>query len=313
MRIETTGLLYPAPLGAPLTPQTPAALHGWPGGHGWRYPPAVDALPLRGRREYAQLCLLRDDFAACLAVVNGMELGVFIRRARLFAFYGQRAPRLEVRPLRLDGSVRLAEAIPSVLPHQNTALLLSAVTFPDTPPGIYRTNLEVEGEAGVTYLPVAVEVAGVTAPPVETRTGPALTDPLDILFSAAGDGPFLLPGGGGIRGRAVPGRPGRPPAVRRRPRRRSSADGYAPRLPAGGAHPLRGRRRSSAENPPHAGSPPGRPLCRRQPGTALRAGRQAGVNHRQHNRNSQPVSRRARRGRASFRSNDAARGRRNGG
>lgn len=105
-------------------------------------------------------CLLRDDFAACLAVVNGMELGVFIRpRPWLFAFYGQRAPRLEVRPLRLDGSVRLAEAIPSVLPHQNTALLLSAVTFPDTPPGIYRTNLEMEGEAGVTYLPVAVEVA----------------------------------------------------------------------------------------------------------------------------------------------------------
>ena len=117
-----------------------------------------------------------------------MELGVFIRRARLFAFYGQHAPRLEVRPLRLDGSVRLAEAIPSVLPHQNTALLLSAVTFPDTPPGIYRTNLEMEGEAGVTYLPV------------ETRPGPALTDPLDILFSAAEDGPFLLPEAEGYAG-----------------------------------------------------------------------------------------------------------------
>lgn len=215
--------------------------------------PAVDALPLRGRREYAQLCLLRDDFAACLAVVNGMELGVFIRRARLFAFYGQRAPRLEVRPLRLDGSVRLAEAIPSVLPHQNTALLLSAVTFPDTPPGIYRTNLEVEGEAGVTYLPVAVEVAGVTAPaggnPDRARADRPAGHP---IFRRRGRS--LPPtGGGGIRGRAVPGRPGRPPAVRRRPRRRSSADGYAPRLPAGGAHPLRGRRRSSAENPPHAG------------------------------------------------------------
>ncbi len=200
MRIETTGLLYPAPLGAPLTPQTPPPSTDGPAAMDGDIRPAVDALPLRGRREYAQLCLLRDDFAACLAVVNGMELGVFIRRARLFAFYGQRAPRLEVRPLRLDGSVRLAEAIPSVLPHQNTALLLSAVTFPDTPPGIYRTNLEVEGEAGVTYLPVAVEVAGVTAPPVETRTGPALTDPLDILFSAAGDGPFLLPEAEGYTG-----------------------------------------------------------------------------------------------------------------
>ena len=156
MRIETTGLLYPAPLGAPLTPQTPPPSTDGPAAMDGDIHPAVDALPLRGRREYAQLCLLRDDFAACLAVVNGMELGVFIRRARLFAFYGQRAPRLEVRPLRLDGSVRLAEAIPSVLPHQNTALLLSAVTFPDTPPGIYRTNLEMEGEGGVTYLPVAV-------------------------------------------------------------------------------------------------------------------------------------------------------------
>ena len=200
MRIETTGLLYPAPLGAPRTPQTPPPSTDGPAAMDGDIHPAVDALPLRGRREYAQLCLLRDDFAACLAVVNGMELGVFIRRARLFAFYGQRAPRLEVRPLRLDGSVRLAEAIPSVLPHQNTALLLSAVTFPDTPPGIYRTNLEMEGEGGVTYLPVAVEVAGVTAPPVETRTGPALTDPLDILFSAAGDGPFLLPEAEGYAG-----------------------------------------------------------------------------------------------------------------
>ena len=200
MRIETTGLLYPAPRRAPRPPPTPPPPPDGPAAMDGDIHPAVDALPLRGRREYAQLCLLRDDFAACLAVVNGMELGVFIRRARLFAFYGQRAPRLEVRPLRLDGSVRLAEAIPSVLPHQNTALLLSAVTFPDTPPGIYRTNLEVEGEAGVTYLPVAVEVAGVTAPPVETRTGPALTDPLDILFSAAGDGPFLLPEAEGYAG-----------------------------------------------------------------------------------------------------------------
>ena len=188
MRIETTGLLYPAPLGAPLTPQTPPPSTDGPAAMDGDIRPAVDALPLRGRREYAQLCLLRDDFAACLAVVNGMELGVFIRRARLFAFYGQHAPRLEVRPLRLDGSVRLAEAIPSVLPHQNPALLLSAVTFPDTPPGIYRTNLEMEGEAGVTYLPV------------ETRPGPALTDPLDILFSAAEDGPFLLPEAEGYAG-----------------------------------------------------------------------------------------------------------------
>ena len=104
MRIETTGLLYPAPLGAPLTPQTPPPSTDGPAAMDGDIRPAVDALPLRGRREYAQLCLLRDDFAACLAVVNGMELGVFIRRARLFAFYGQRAPRLEVRPLWLDGS-----------------------------------------------------------------------------------------------------------------------------------------------------------------------------------------------------------------
>ena len=108
MRIETTGLLYPAPLGAPLTPQTPPPSTDGPAAMDGDIRPAVDALPLRGRREYAQLCLLRDDFAACLAVVNGMELGVFIRRARLFAFYGQRAPRLDVRPLWLDGSVRLA-------------------------------------------------------------------------------------------------------------------------------------------------------------------------------------------------------------
>ena len=73
MRIETTGLLYPAPLGAPLTPQTPPPSTDGPAAMDGDIRPAVDALPLRGRREYAQLCLLRDDFAACLAVVNRIK------------------------------------------------------------------------------------------------------------------------------------------------------------------------------------------------------------------------------------------------
>ena len=44
MRIETTGLLYPAPLGAPLTPQTPPPSTDGPAAMDGDIRPAVDAL-----------------------------------------------------------------------------------------------------------------------------------------------------------------------------------------------------------------------------------------------------------------------------
>ena len=48
MRIETTGLLYPAPLGAPLTPQTPPPSTDGPAAMDGDIHPAVELFPRSG-------------------------------------------------------------------------------------------------------------------------------------------------------------------------------------------------------------------------------------------------------------------------
>lgn len=190
MRIEKTALLYPAPLGMPLTPLTPPPSTGGPQAMDGDIHPAVDPRLERSFQDCARLYMARGDFSGCMAVIHGLELGLYVRRARCFTLYGAHAPQIAVHPLALGEPVRLSQTVPPALPHRCTALLLTVTTAPDTPPGKYRTNLEIEGEAAVSYLPVVIDVADTLLQPVETSAPAADADPLSILFSAAEEGPL---------------------------------------------------------------------------------------------------------------------------
>lgn len=193
MRIDTTALLYPMAPGTPLTPLSPPPSVGGPKAMDGDCHPAVDVLPTRSFQDHIHLYMLRGDLTASMAVIHGMELGFYIKQARCFTMYGTHAPKLTVHPLCLESGVRLSPCVPDALPHRCSAMLITVSTDEQTEPGKYRTNLEIQGESSVFYLPIVIDVANATALPVETVpvTVPR-TDPLDILFSAAGTGAFEL-------------------------------------------------------------------------------------------------------------------------
>lgn len=195
MRIEKTAWLYPAPVALPLSAVTAPPTADGPEIMSSDCRPAVDVLPKRNFRDFIHLQMLRGDMAGSMAVINGGELGVDIRRAVCFAMYGTHAPKITVHPLRLDdtGIVSVAESIPDALPHRNSALLLIASTDDETPAGKYRTDLEIQCEGGVYYMPVVIDVADAAVVPVDTVPATAsAASALDILFSAAREGAFPL-------------------------------------------------------------------------------------------------------------------------
>ena len=193
MRIDKTALLYPMPAGTPLTPLSPPPSVGGHLAMDGDCHPAVDVLPTRSYQDAIRLYMLRGDMTAGMAVIHGLELGFYVKNARCFTMYGSHAPRLTVHPLALDGKMRLSPCVPDALPHRCTAMLITAQTDALTEPGKYRTNLEIQGEAAVFYLPIVVDVADAVAKPISTvpLEVPA-EDPLDILFSAADEGEFPL-------------------------------------------------------------------------------------------------------------------------
>lgn len=191
MRIDQTAILYPAAPGTPITPLSPPPSVGGPQAMDGDCHPAVDMLPTRSYRDYIHLYMLRNDLTGSMAVINGMDLGFYVKQVQCFTMYGAHAPRLTVHPLSIDDGTRISSFVPDALPHRSTAVLITVSTDQQTEPGKYRTNLEIQGEASVFYMPVVIDVADAQALPVEIvpLTEPA-ADPLDILFSAAGQAPF---------------------------------------------------------------------------------------------------------------------------
>lgn len=154
--------------------------------------PAVDAIPLRSFKEYALLSMARNDFSGCLIVINGMKEGFYYKNARCFAMYGEHAPKATVYPVKLplndDNStgISLSTDFESAFPLRNSAFLVTFSTDAVTPPGQYRTNIEVEGEDSVTYLPIVINVADAILKPVpaENLTLAAAVSDLEVMYTA---------------------------------------------------------------------------------------------------------------------------------
>ena len=194
MHIENnTALLYVAPPAAVLTPETPPPSCGGPALMDGTIHPAVDTLLQRNFQEFAHVCVARSDYSAFILVINGMIEGYYVKRLRCFPMYGEHAPKTSVMPLNISNGIELCEESPIALPHRNIAYLITVSTDDQTLPGKYRTSIEVEGEAGVTYVPVVIDVGD--ADLVEITTTPLVTpleNPLDILYTAASASPFAF-------------------------------------------------------------------------------------------------------------------------
>lgn len=201
MKVQETGLMYAAAMGVPMDPTTPPPTVDGPKYMVATAVPTIDPLPTRGFANYAHLCLGRDDMTGCTVVVYGGDIGVYTRRMRVFKLYGSAAPQLELIPLTLLGDrVEVSPHPMSAMPHESIAFLLVARSTPDTKPGKYRTNIEIEGEGTVDYLSVVIDVADIQLTKTETVATDAIGEPLDILFSAAKTGPFAMPQASGYKG-----------------------------------------------------------------------------------------------------------------
>ena len=188
--------IFSLPVGSPITALTVppdadavAAMDG-------DMHPATQPLPTMDAPQRIRLFLTQDDMTAAVAVYTGGECGLYVRGIRVLPMYGRTAPQLDVRPLAIPdapgaGEPRFIAKPAAALPYRAGALLVTASTTPQTPPGLYRTLLELELEAGVCYLAVVLHVAA--ACPAALPDGPRITaqdapDPLSLLFTAAGDG-----------------------------------------------------------------------------------------------------------------------------
>lgn len=194
MKVQESGLLYAAAMGMPLKPGTPPPTVGGPEHMVASARPTIDPLPVRSFDNYAHLCLGRDDMTGCSILVYGGDVGVYVRRARVFTLYGSTAPTLELIPLTLLGDrVEISPHPLSAMPHETVAFLLIARSTPQTKPGKYRTNIEIEGEGTVDYLSVVVDVCDVLLTHTDIHAADkCLNDPLEILFSAAHEGAFAM-------------------------------------------------------------------------------------------------------------------------
>lgn len=194
MKVQEAGLMYATALGAPMKPTTPPPTVDGPKYMVATALPTIDPLPTRSFANYAHLCLGRDDMTGCTIVVYGGDIGVYSRRVRVFSLYGSTAPQLELIPLNLTGKqVEVSPQPMSAMPHESVAFLLVARSTPDTKPGKYRTNIEVEGEGTVDYLSVVIDVADLQLNKTERVTTDRVGTPLEILFSAAKAGAFAMP------------------------------------------------------------------------------------------------------------------------
>ena len=116
--------------------------------------PATQPLPTMDAPQRIRLFLTQDDMTAAVAVYTGGECGLYVRGIRVLPMYGRTAPQLSVQPLAIPDASGAGEPRPiakpaAALPYRAGALLVTASTTPQTPPGLYRTLLELELEAGV--------------------------------------------------------------------------------------------------------------------------------------------------------------------
>lgn len=187
MYVQDTGIINPAPFAAFIKPETPPPTFGATKSMDATVHPNVDPLPVRNFNPFAHLCLGKNDITACTIVVNGTNMGVYSRRARVFSLYGKNAPTVEIIPIYIDKPLPyFAPETRSSMPYQNSAFILKVTTDANTKAGKYRTNIEIEGENEVDYLSVVIDVADVLLNEYQiTESCVSEFSQLDILLSAA--------------------------------------------------------------------------------------------------------------------------------
>ncbi len=186
MKIDNcSACLWTVPLGYPLTTGTPPRC---PDGYKLMdgpVRPAVDALKKDTRKEAAHVWMGKGDKAGFIVAVNGMLEGFYVSQARLFALYGDKCPTFQVQPLHLEDDkapTALCKTPEMALPTRNNAFCVTVCTPADAKPGLYRSDFEIESDAGVCYLPVVIRVGDFV---VEENPAPLAEDYLGILAQKA--------------------------------------------------------------------------------------------------------------------------------